>query len=88
MQLNAYLSFRGECEAAFKFHEECLGGKLGAIFRYAGTPLADQVPAFVHGFLATARRRTTWTFRLCGIVDLLQPVVLATWSSRVSSLKN
>jgi PhnB protein len=45
MQMNAYLSFRGECEAAFKFYEECLDGKLGEIFRYAGTPLADQVPA-------------------------------------------
>jgi PhnB protein len=45
MQLNPYLSFKGECEAAFKFYEQCLGGRLGAIFRYAGTPLADQVPA-------------------------------------------
>ena len=25
--------------------DECLAGQLGAIFRYAGTPLADQVPA-------------------------------------------
>jgi PhnB protein len=45
MQVNPYLSFKGECEAAFKFYEQCLGGQLGAIFRYAGTPLADQVPA-------------------------------------------
>jgi PhnB protein len=57
MQMNAYLSFRGECEAAFKFYEECLDGKLGEIFRYAGTPLADQIPAdwqnkVMHGSLA------------------------------------
>ena len=45
MQMNAYLSFRGDCEAAFRFYAECLGGKVGEIFRYAGTPLADQVPA-------------------------------------------
>ena len=45
MQMNPYLSFKGECEAAFKFYEQCLGGQLGAIFRYAGTPLADHVPA-------------------------------------------
>ncbi len=45
MQMNPYLSFRGECEAAFKFYEQCLGGQPGAIFRYAGTPLTDQVPA-------------------------------------------
>ncbi len=45
MQVNTYLSFNGDCEAAFKFYEECLEGKLGQIFRYAGTPMADQVPA-------------------------------------------
>ena len=45
MQINPYLSFKGDCEAAFKFYEQCLGGQLGAIFRYAGTSLADQVPA-------------------------------------------
>lgn len=44
MQLNPYLSFNGDCEAAFKFYEECLDGKLGASFRYAGSPMADQVP--------------------------------------------
>src|SRR6202035_2885859 len=45
MQVNPYLSFNGQCEAAFKFYEQCLGGQPGPIFRYAGTPLADQVPA-------------------------------------------
>jgi PhnB protein len=45
MQMTTYLSFKGECEAAFKFYEQCLDGQLGPIFRYAGSPLADQVPA-------------------------------------------
>ena len=45
MQISPYLSFKGQCEAAFKFYEQCLGGQPGAIFRYAGTPLADHVPA-------------------------------------------
>ena len=45
MQVNPYLSFCGHCEAAFTFYEQCLGGRIEAIFRYAGTPLADQVPA-------------------------------------------
>ena len=44
MQVNTYLSFNGDCEAAFKLYEECLEGQLGQIFRYAGTPMADQVP--------------------------------------------
>ena len=45
MQVNPYLSFKGDCEAAFKFYERCLGAQLGAIFRYGGTELAGQVPA-------------------------------------------
>ena len=35
MQMNAYLSFRGDCEEAFTLYAECLGGKVGEIFRYA-----------------------------------------------------
>jgi PhnB protein len=45
MQVNVYLSFKGQCEAAFTFYERSLGGRLGSIFRYAGTPFADTVPA-------------------------------------------
>jgi len=44
MQTTVYLSFKGECEAAFRFYEECLDGKLGDVFRYAGSPMAGQVP--------------------------------------------
>jgi len=45
MQMNTYLSFKGNCEAAFKFYEQCLGAQIGTIYRYAGTPLAANVPA-------------------------------------------
>ena len=45
MDISPYLDFKGECEAAFNFYAQCFGGTLGPIFRYAGTPLADQVPA-------------------------------------------
>ncbi|MGQ0735756.1 MAG: VOC family protein [Acidobacteriota bacterium] len=44
MQMHPYLSFNGDCEAAFTFYAQCLGGQPGAIFRYAGSPLADRVP--------------------------------------------
>jgi PhnB protein len=45
MQMSTYLSFRGDCEAAFTFYQRCLGGQLGPIFRYGGSPAADQAPA-------------------------------------------
>ena len=48
MQLTPYLSFNGECESAFKLYESCLGGKLGELFRYGGSPMADQVPPAWH----------------------------------------
>ena len=48
MQVNPYLSFKGDCEAAFKLYEQCLGATVGTIYRYEGTPLADQVPADWH----------------------------------------
>ena len=37
MQLNAYLVFNGQCEAAFKFYEKVLGGKILGMFTHAGT---------------------------------------------------
>jgi len=45
MKVNPYLSFKGDCEAAFKLYERCFGGQQGSIFRYAGSPMADQVPS-------------------------------------------
>jgi PhnB protein len=45
MRMTTYLSFRGQCEEAFKCYEANLGARVGPIFRYAGTPLAGQVPA-------------------------------------------
>ena len=45
MQLNPYLTFNGQCEAAFKFYERCLGGKIIAMMTHVGTPAEQQVPA-------------------------------------------
>jgi len=43
MQLNPYLSFNGQCEAAFKFYERCLGAKLEYIMPYESRP-AEEYP--------------------------------------------
>jgi PhnB protein len=45
MQLNAYLTFNGNCEAAFKFYEKVLGGRIEAMFPHKGTPAEGHVPA-------------------------------------------
>jgi PhnB protein len=44
MQLNPYLNFNGECKDAFKFYEQCLGGKIVALMTYGESPMAEQTP--------------------------------------------
>ena len=44
MQLNPYLMFDGRCEAAFKFYERVLGGKIEGIMTYGSSPIAEQTP--------------------------------------------
>jgi PhnB protein len=44
MQLNPYLFFNGQCEAAFKFYERCLGGKIDAMMKHAGSPAEEHAP--------------------------------------------
>ncbi|HEY7039400.1 MAG TPA: VOC family protein [Methylomirabilota bacterium] len=45
MRVNPYLLFNGQCEAAFKFYADCLGGKIEAMLPHAGTPAEGHVPA-------------------------------------------
>jgi PhnB protein len=45
MQLNPHLTFNGQCEAAFKFYQECLGGRIQTMMTYGESPMADQVPS-------------------------------------------
>ena len=45
MQLSPYLTFNGQCEAAFKFYEQCLGAKIEGMFPWEGSPGAEHVPA-------------------------------------------
>lgn len=41
---NLSLGFDGQCEAAFKFYEQHLGGTMVRLFRYAGSPMENDVP--------------------------------------------
>lgn len=44
MRLNPYLTFNGLCEAAFKFYEKCLNGKIVMVMTYGDSPIAGQTP--------------------------------------------
>lgn len=45
MELNAYLTFAGTCEAAFNFYLKQLGGEVIAKHSFAGSPMEQQCPA-------------------------------------------
>ena len=57
MQLNPYLFFNGDCEAAFKFYEHNLGAKIEAMMPHEGSPAAGHVPAEWRSKILHARLR-------------------------------
>ena len=45
MQLHTYLNYGGNCEQAFRFYEENLGGTITMLMRHGDAPGPSQVPA-------------------------------------------
>lgn len=45
MRINPYLSFNGDCKAAFELYAKTFGGRIDAMFTHADAPTADEVPA-------------------------------------------
>jgi PhnB protein len=44
MKWNPFLAFNGQCEAAFRLYEQCLGGKIVMLLTWGNSPIADQAP--------------------------------------------
>ena len=44
MQLTTYLNFNGNCETAFKFYAETLGGKITSMMRQGDSPMGNDLP--------------------------------------------
>jgi PhnB protein len=45
MQVNPYLTFPGNCEAAFKFYAKVLHGEIAMMLTHKGTPAEGHVPS-------------------------------------------
>ena len=45
MQLTTYLNYGGNCEEAFRFYEQHLGGKIVLMTRHGEVPIPASVPA-------------------------------------------
>lgn len=43
MQLNPYIFFNGDCEAAFNFYAKVLGGEIKMMMKHGGTPASEHV---------------------------------------------
>jgi PhnB protein len=54
MHINPYVNFNGQCEAAFKFYERVLGGKITFQMTWGEMPGADQFPAETHKLIMHA----------------------------------
>jgi PhnB protein len=55
MQVTPYLNFNGDCEAAFRFYERVLGGKIEAMMTHGESPIAGEVPPTWHNRILHAR---------------------------------
>ena len=55
MELSPYLNFNGNCAAAFKFYEQCLGGTIVMMMTHGESPMKDRVPADWHDKVMHAR---------------------------------
>lgn len=51
MQSNPYLGFNGQCEAAFKFYEQLLGGKITYSQTWGDSPACEAMPPEAQGLI-------------------------------------
>jgi PhnB protein len=55
MQLIPYLNFDGQCAEAFRFYEQCLGGRIVSMQTHGESPIAGEVPSGWHDRVLHAR---------------------------------
>ena len=55
MQLHTYLNYGGNCEEAFRFYEQHLGGKITVLMRHGEQPGPGNVPPEWNGKVLHAR---------------------------------
>ncbi len=85
MQLNPYLTFNGNCEAAFTFYEQHLGGKVLFMMPFGDSPMPEPAPGWSSKVLHA-------TLKLAGAVVMgstLHPIATrprqASWSPSAST---
>jgi PhnB protein len=82
MQLNPYLSFKGDCEEAFAFYERVLGATRGPLFRWGGSPMEGDAPPgwadkVMHGSVTIAGQTIMGADMPSGMFQAVQGVALS-----------
>ncbi len=85
MQLHTYLNYGGNCEEAFRFYEQHLGGKITMLMRHGDEPAPSQAPPEWKGTVLHARMTLGGTELLGADVPSYQPMRSAYLSLSVDS---
>ena len=85
MQLHTYLNYGGNCEQAFRFYEQHLGGKITMLMRHGEQPTPSQAPPDWNGKVLHARMNLGGTELLGADIPGYQPMRSAYLSLTVST---
>ena len=85
MQLHTYLNYGGNCEQAFRFYEQHLGGKITMLMRHGEQPTPSELPPDWNGKVLHARMNLGGTELLGADIPGHQPMRSAYLSLTVSS---
>jgi PhnB protein len=87
MQLHTYLNYGGNCEQAFRFYEQHLGGKITMLMKHGENPEPSQVPPEWKDSVLHARMQLGGTELLGADIPNFQPIRSAYLSLTVNSDK-
>ena len=85
MQLHTYLNYGGNCEQAFRFYEQQLGGKITMLMRHGEQPTPSEAPPDWNGKVLHARMNLGGTELLGADIPGYQPMRSAYLSLTVST---
>ena len=85
MQLHTYLNYGGNCEQAFRFYEQHLGGEITVLMRHGEQPAVTDVPPEWQGTVIHARIKLAGTELLGADIPTYQPMRSAYLSLTVNS---
>ena len=85
MQLHTYLNYGGNCEEAFRFYEQQLGGTITMLMRHGEQPTPSEAPPDWNGKVLHARMNLGGTELLGADIPGYQPMRSAYLSLTVST---